>query len=68
MLTINVESTWGSPILDVISEMIAFSHKMNVWTSQEVNGVTILAHPDANPIDLHARYKQAADRSIKVVS
>jgi len=68
MITVKVEGTVGSSILDVIAEMQEFSAKLDVCTQQDVNGITVLVFPHTVPSELNERYKKAADLNRTVVS
>ena len=68
MLTIRVESKWGTEFIDVFREMQEFAFKNNVIASQKVNGIQVLVFPDSNPVRVLSNYWQAVSLNRKVVS
>ena len=68
MLTIRVESKWGTEFIDVFREMQELAFKNNVIASQKVNGIQVLVFPDSNPARVLSNYWQAVSLNRKVVS
>ena len=59
MLSIEVESTMGSDIIDAIREMLVFSVNNEVVTWQKINGVIVQVFPHSEPDKVYAAYSRA---------
>lgn len=59
MLTIKVEGSAGSEILDVMRDMLNFSVRNQVVTLTNINGVEVMIFPHSVPEEVYLKYRES---------